>query len=153
MMIIQCMDCNFIFRISSIENIQCIRCSKSINNSDLNFLFPVFQSTNKEVLSKYINIKDNSSYKFSVVNSNTKFIYDIVKEQIVIGRTDADISLDDPRVSRKHSLIEKYKYQFYIRDLDSKNGTFINGNRIIEGRLNPNDIISIGISNLTFLKV
>ncbi len=151
-MIVQCSNCNFIFRLDSIDNPLCIRCRAALDPDQLNLLFPVFQSANREVIERFAKLSDESRYSFSVSNPKASFIYSIEKEQIVIGRVDADISLDDPRVSRKHALIERYKYQFYIRDLDSKNGTFINGNRIIEGKLNPNDVISIGITNLTFLK-
>lgn len=151
-MIIQCNKCSFIFRIDSVDNISCIRCSDSLDPNSLDLLFPVFQTPSKDIIARFLNLHDDSSYSFNISNMKSNWTYKLIKEQVVIGRIDADISLDDPRVSRKHALIEKYKYQFYIRDLDSKNGTFINGNRIIEGKLNPNDIVSIGITNITFLK-
>ncbi len=151
-MIVQCSNCNFIFSLESIDNPACIRCKSLLDPDNLNLLFPVFQTRSREVIERFTKLTDGSAYYFSISNPKKTYQYDIDKDQIVIGRVDADIALDDPRVSRKHALIERYKYQFYIRDLESKNGTFINGNRIIEGKLNLNDIISIGITNLTFLK-
>ena len=151
-MIIQCSNCSFIFRIGSIDDVSCMRCKNTLDPDNLNLLFPVFQTPSREVIERFANLTDDASYHFSISNPKGQSIFYLTREQIVIGRIDADISLNDPRVSRKHALIERYKYQFYIRDLNSKNGTFINGNRIIEGKLNPNDVISIGITNLTFLK-
>lgn len=151
-MIVQCGNCSFIFRIGSIDSVLCLRCKGKLDPDNLNLLFPVFQTPSREVIERFTSLTDDSSYHFAISSPKGESLYYLTKDQIVIGRIDADISLNDPRVSRKHALIERYKYQFYIRDLNSKNGTFINGNRIIEGKLNPNDVISIGITNLTFLK-
>jgi len=54
------------------------------------------------------------------------------KSQIVIGRgTECDLMLDDALVSRRHALVSKGKNGgILIEDLDSANGTFVNGRRI-----------------------
>ena len=58
------------------------------------------------------------------------FIID--KSSMVIGRLDdCDIILDDPLVSKKHSVIIFDKdNKFYIEDLGSKNATFLNGKKL-----------------------
>jgi ABC-type multidrug transport system ATPase subunit/pSer/pThr/pTyr-binding forkhead associated (FHA) protein len=69
------------------------------------------------------------------------------KELVYIGRSeDSDIVLDSLIVSRKHAVVEKKKNgTFLIRDLDSSNGTFVNGKRISTPTpLSENDIILIG---------
>lgn len=75
----------------------------------------------------------------------------------VIGRhKSCDIIVDDNSVSRNHSLLmRKTDGSFSYMDLNSKNGSYINGEKIRRGsvRLVPGDIISIGASQLTLMPV
>lgn len=69
------------------------------------------------------------------------------KEEIVIGRAqECDIKLRQLTMSRKHAKIYKDDYNNYlIKDLDSKNGTFVNGQRISSPTLlKDTDDIHIG---------
>ncbi|QQS27582.1 MAG: FHA domain-containing protein [Sphingobacteriales bacterium] len=69
------------------------------------------------------------------------------KAEITIGRaSDADICLPQLTITRKHAVIKKYQNgKITITDLESKNGTFVNGKRITyETDLTPNDDIFIG---------
>jgi pSer/pThr/pTyr-binding forkhead associated (FHA) protein len=50
--------------------------------------------------------------------------------EIVIGREGADITIDDPELSRRHVAIRPAGQGVEIQDLDSMNGTFVNGERI-----------------------
>ncbi|MEJ2723095.1 MAG: diguanylate cyclase [Deltaproteobacteria bacterium] len=57
------------------------------------------------------------------------------KTNLLIGRSPAsDIQINDSYVSRKHARILKSKDRFFIEDLGSKNGTWINGSAIDRGR-------------------
>ncbi|GAB4350680.1 MAG: hypothetical protein Kow0099_34400 [Candidatus Abyssubacteria bacterium] len=78
--------------------------------------------------------------------------YDITKDKTIIGRAeDCDIVIDNLAVSRHHSIIERKEGIFTINDLDSNNGTFINGQRITEPTpLNFGDEIGIGKHVLVF---
>lgn len=71
-----------------------------------------------------------------------------------IGRAnDADIVIEDPFISSKHALIEKRGSRMIIQDLNSTNGTFVNGKRIRKPvRLKENDQIALGKKNFTFLR-
>lgn len=70
-----------------------------------------------------------------------------------IGRTvDNDIVIDNLAVSRLHAVLERDKGEFYIRDCDSSNGTFLNGKRIGRARLNHGDEIAIGKHKLVIEK-
>jgi FHA domain len=50
--------------------------------------------------------------------------------EVVIGRQDADLVLDDPEVSRRHAVLRRSGGSVVIEDLDSTNGTFVKGERI-----------------------
>ncbi len=78
--------------------------------------------------------------------------HEIDKDRLVIGRAeDCDITVDNLAVSRHHAIIEKVEATFTVNDLDSNNGTFINGQRI-DGptTLNFGDEIGIGKHILVF---
>jgi serine protease Do len=62
-----------------------------------------------------------------------------------IGRETADIIVDDAEISRRHALLRPVEGGLEISDLQSSNGTFVNGNRINGGyRLAPGDVIRMG---------
>ncbi|AKJ64888.1 FHA domain-containing protein [Kiritimatiella glycovorans] len=65
---------------------------------------------------------------------------------ISIGRSpDADIQIVDDRVSRMHTGVRRWEDDVYVKDLNSKNGTYLNGERIRDiAKLNPNDVITVG---------
>ena len=67
-------------------------------------------------------------------------------EETLIGRDEtAQISVDDPAMSRLHASIERRPHGDYLlRDLDSTNGTFVSGMRVTETVLVSGDRIQIG---------
>ena len=62
----------------------------------------------------------------------------------------AHLALNDPFASLRHARIEKRATGFVIRDLQSRNGTFVNGSRITEATLSANDRIRFGESVFVF---
>jgi DNA-binding NtrC family response regulator len=63
----------------------------------------------------------------------------------VVGRGEGcDIGLDFAAVSRKHAEIYRDGPVFALRDLGSRNGTFLNGTRLAHGALGLGDVIRIG---------
>jgi sigma-B regulation protein RsbU (phosphoserine phosphatase) len=72
--------------------------------------------------------------------------------RIVIGRgRESDVFLPDYRLSRRHAEIEQRGDAYFLVDLGSTNGTFLNGQRVIgERRLRDGDLISLGESRLIF---
>ncbi len=71
-----------------------------------------------------------------------------------LGReADNDIVLDEAAVSRKHAEIITSEAGYYLRDLDSTNGTFVNRQKIGEENhlLNHGDVIRLGGSSTTFV--
>ena len=62
-----------------------------------------------------------------------------------------DIVIADPAVSSAHAIIHYENGEYSIRDLGSRNGTFVGGERISEPHvLRHGDVIGLGLSKLTF---
>ena len=73
-------------------------------------------------------------------------------ERTTIGRSpDCEIFLDDVTVSRKHAVLVRRNGAFFVEDLGSLNGTFLNRRRIESGELGDGDELQIGKYRLTFL--
>ncbi len=68
---------------------------------------------------------------------------------VTIGRDeDNDLPLDDAKLSRHHCRISTADDQIVVEDLDSSNGTYVNGARTQRHVLGAGDVIFIGVSNL-----
>jgi pSer/pThr/pTyr-binding forkhead associated (FHA) protein/predicted negative regulator of RcsB-dependent stress response len=76
------------------------------------------------------------------------------QKEITLGRASTNsIMLEDNSVSRSHSVLQASGNEFTIRDIGSRNGTFLNGKKIQEEvPLHHKDIIKIGIYTLRFLQ-
>lgn len=77
------------------------------------------------------------------------------KNEIMIGRNaENDIVVENLAVSKLHARIVKQDEAYYIEDLNSTNGTYLNKIRITKKDLKDNDIISVGKHSLEihFLK-
>ena len=71
-----------------------------------------------------------------------------------IGRqTEADICIPDPGVSRQHARIFFLHNEEILEDMNSTNGTFVNGVRITRCVLQDSDIIHIGDATMLFSRV
>ena len=77
--------------------------------------------------------------------------FTIDKETVQIGRlSDNDIMLPDPNVSRVHARISRRGDSYFITDLKSTNGTFLNEERIMDAQLADEDVIRLGGTRLIF---
>jgi pSer/pThr/pTyr-binding forkhead associated (FHA) protein len=73
----------------------------------------------------------------------------IDQDEIIIGRdTGNDIQIDNIAVSREHARIIKGPNYYFIEDMSSKNGTFVNGKKINKKFLKEDDEITIGKHSL-----
>jgi len=74
-----------------------------------------------------------------------------VAQAAILGRLDtSDIPVHDGKASREHAKIYKQGEQYAIVDLNSSNGTFVNGEKITKRILKNGDEIAIGLVRLLF---
>jgi predicted Zn finger-like uncharacterized protein len=78
-------------------------------------------------------------------------IFPISKSRTLIGRSGADINLDDPEASRQHAALEIVGEVAILRDLGSTNGTWIELERIEQQQLNNQQEFRIGSHMLMFI--
>jgi len=75
----------------------------------------------------------------------------VEKEDNSLGRDWAcRVVLDDPQCSRVHAIIETRDGEWWVRDCDSSNGTYVNGQRIRQARLVDGNELRVGVSAFTF---
>ncbi len=79
-------------------------------------------------------------------------IFKLEKPRIIIGRKDADIIINDSKISGKHASLEISGDKAIIKDLGSSNGTFHNGKRVMEAVLSDQDKIRLGETILEYKK-
>lgn len=95
-------------------------------------------SKDNSIYLKLINRKDSLPFK-------VREYYPLVG-QITLGRgNDNQIVLKDPYISKKHLRIVEDEGKFYLEDLNSSNGTYVNGDRILDVvELKNGDRIKVG---------
>jgi pSer/pThr/pTyr-binding forkhead associated (FHA) protein len=72
-------------------------------------------------------------------------------DRVVLGRSrDCDIPIDDANVSRRHAEIVHEDGGWWVVDLGSTNGVEVNGEQVKRARLEPNDRIVLGRTELVF---
>lgn len=82
----------------------------------------------------------------------------ITEKRTLIGRrVESDIMIDDISVSGEHAVLEVEdsvefdgEFNYYVKDLGSTNGTFVNEMEAKRQRLKHNDIIRVGWINFKF---
>src|SRR5262245_44780140 len=83
--------------------------------------------------------------------AGTKTVFELETNEVVVGRAaDAGLVLQDGRASRRHARITRRSGVFVIRDLQSNNGLYVDGQRVSEKVLANGDVIQIGHSRLVF---
>ncbi len=77
----------------------------------------------------------------------------LARTKTVVGRDGVDIVIDDEALSGRHFEVEARGNEFFIRDLDSSNGTLVNGNRVRAAQLAVGDKIQAGQTSFIFRAV
>lgn len=84
-------------------------------------------------------------------SSGTNSEVELTKERVTIGRhADNDIPLADKAVSGHHAVVITILQDSFLEDLDSTNGTQVNGKAIAKHPLSHGDVISIGRNTLRY---
>lgn len=105
------------------------------------------------MLTQKIRIKENKqSYGFLRWSEESHMEQREINSFISIGRDkDNIIVLDDNFSSRRHCRIQKKENEgFILQDMNSRNGTFLNGNRVFKALLKNNDRIQVGNKEFIF---
>ena len=77
--------------------------------------------------------------------------FSLADERVGIGRRpDSGIFLDDVTVSRDHAVLVKRGDDYFLDDLGSLNGTYVNRQRVDSHRLEDGDELQIGKYKLTY---
>lgn len=73
-------------------------------------------------------------------------LMEVKQGAVVVGRASvADLRLQHPSISRRHAQVRRVGEQFWVKDLGSQNGTFVNKQRIAsEVEVRPGDLLAIG---------
>jgi len=79
--------------------------------------------------------------------------HEVKQRRVVIGRSrDCDIQLADANVSRRHAELRQEGATYWIVDLGSTNGIEVNGKRVKRAKLNSGDTITMGSTDITFVR-
>src|SRR6185436_15558490 len=72
---------------------------------------------------------------------------------VIVGRdTSAGITINDTMASRNHFKVEARTGSYVLVDLNSKNGTLLNGSRVKESRIAAGDRIQVGETVFSFME-
>lgn len=89
-----------------------------------------------------------------IITSGTgnKVQKNILSDCVIIGRSDqADISIEDDKLSRNHFMLVKSGDKYEVKDLNSSNGIVVNGKRVKQSVLTGSDTIIAGGTMFNFL--
>jgi len=75
------------------------------------------------------------------------------ESRVVLGRSkECDVQVPDANVSRRHAELRREGSSWWVVDLDSTNGTEVNGKRVPRAKLSPGDTIMLGETELAFAR-
>jgi len=121
-----------------------------INDSDMIYIVEeLFKAVEWKQLKKLVPTEQKPYASFSLIEQgNETMNYSLCHDKILIGRsTECEICIPPKykQISRKHALINRYIKGIFIEDLNSSNGTFVNGKKIdLPLKLKDEEKISLG---------
>ena len=94
------------------------------------------------------------TYLLVLKGPNAKQTYQLDKDRVLLGRNsncDIVFPANDFAISREHACIVRQQEKFFIEDMGSRNGTFVNGVPVKRRELQHGDRVKIGESQFFFL--
>jgi len=155
--------------LGTVTAVTCRRCGE-ILNANANFCWscgaPQHDSTSPETIAIPVVSADEGLDPDATIEPATRIVdaliiaagplagqrFELRTDVVTVGRHEAsDVFLDDVSVSRHHGLFTKTASGRYtVRDLNSLNGTYVNGSRVEETSLRSGDEVQIGKFKLLF---
>lgn len=121
------------------------------------FILAIIRLIYLDIKSMYSIDKEVGSY-LKLINRKEMIPYKIkeeyvLKEEITIGRgTQNDIVLKDPYVSKEHAKVVEDEGKYFLEDLDSANGTYLNNEKVLDVTILKNgDRIKLGQIEFLFV--
>lgn len=95
--------------------------------------------------------RKSRSYLEVIKGNEEGKIYYLDRDELVVGRNeDCDIEVKDIEISRKHLRIYSENNRWFVHDLGSTNGTYVNKLRVDRYMVNPGDKIKAGKTHFRF---
>lgn len=92
---------------------------------------------------------EGKSYR--LVDMASGQVFAINRAEVVVGRSGAEVNLTDPEVSRRHCLLKIYGGYALLSDLESTNGTYFEGRKVMTAKVPVGGVFSVGNTTLKLL--
>ena len=108
--------------------------------------------TGRDINKQVVELPKDKRFSLAVIQGPaTGHIYPVTKTRTIIGRSGADINVDDAEASRQHASLEVLGDHAILRDLGSTNGTYVEADKIEQQVLNNQMEFRIGSHVLMFI--
>jgi pSer/pThr/pTyr-binding forkhead associated (FHA) protein len=142
--LLQCPECLYVFMAKADD----APSAGSQTMGDATLLTSDFSKSSKEGHFKW----KTPGASITVIEGDDQGVHRKIKDKLLIGRKGADLVVEDKAVSRKHCEIKQKGADWWLIDLDSTNGTVLNGKNVDEVLLSHLDEIKLGNTRILFSK-
>jgi predicted Zn finger-like uncharacterized protein len=109
-------------------------------------------TTGRDIGKQIVELPKDKRFSLAVIQGPaTGHIFPITKTRTTIGRSGADVNIDDAEASRQHASLEVLGDHAILRDLGSTNGTYVEADKIEQQVLNNQMEFRIGSHVLMFI--
>jgi predicted Zn finger-like uncharacterized protein len=109
-------------------------------------------ATGRGLEKSIVDLPKDKRFSLAVIQGPaTGHIHPVLKARTIIGRSGADINIEDPEASRQHASLEILGDHAILRDMGSTNGTYVEADRIEQQVLNNQMEFRIGSHVLMFI--